>query len=260
MNLESLACPACGLPVQDMPSSHGVFRCPACGTLLVRQHVDEDKPVSCQNCQAPNDRTRRYCEQCGASLQVGCPFCYALNPVDVGICGNCGAKVRQANWHRNFWEEEKRRYDEERWARLKQAEAESEKAELNRLLRELEEPENHALTIFSLQQLGNKAVERLIEALRTSDDPDARFGAAHALGKIGDPRAVEALMAALQDPEPAVRYWAVEALSQMDIKSAAGEIGNLLSDDHKGVRELAEKVLEGWGMGEGLRKKRTWWG
>jgi HEAT repeat protein len=194
-------------------------------------------------------------------LQVGCPFCYAMNPVDEEFCGNCGANVQNARSRKVFWLEEKRRHDEERWVRLRQAEAESRKTELNRLLKELEEPENHTMAIFCLHQFGVEAVEGLLGLLQTSDDPDARFGAAQTLGRIGDPRAVESLIAALRDPEPVVRYWAVDSLGRMRVESVAKEIGNMVEDEHKGVAAHAVKILRGFKTMEAkrvLREKRSW--
>jgi HEAT repeat protein len=102
--------------------------------------------------------------------------------------------------------EQERQSQAERIAAWKQAEAESRKRRLEELLHDLDEPENHSLALYCINQYGSEAVEPLMSVLRTDDDPDARFGAAHALGSIGDPRAVPALMDALSDPEPAVRY------------------------------------------------------
>ncbi len=178
-------------------------------------------------------------------------------------CQNCGVNLQRAWQRKQAWLAEKRQYDAQRLSAWKQAQAESRKAQLQRLLNELDEPENHAMAIYSLRQFGAEAVAGLI-ALLSHQDPDARYGAAQALGLTGDPRAIPALIEALADPEPAVRYWAVDALGKLRAEAAVEAIGALLHDCHEGVQGHAAEALQQIGTAEARQvlqeaKKAKWW-
>jgi hypothetical protein len=266
MQVHALNCPTCGAPApDDILLSGQQFRCEACGSILVLLDVNEEDSVLCPDCRQRNPLLNRHCSACGTTLQVDCPFCYKANPVDAVHCAGCGADLRRAFSRKRDWLAEKRRHDEERLQAWKRAEVDSRNAGIQRLLDELDEPENHSLAIYCLRNYGDHAVEPLIETLKTDEDPDARFGAAHALGLIGDPRAVPALVGALADPEPAVRHWAVEALGKMQAHHAVEAIARLLKDPHEGVRDRARETLERMGTPEALqalkgdKKRRLFW-
>lgn len=205
----------------------------------------------------------RFCVRCGAALERNCPFCYTANRAGEAFCRNCGANLQRARRRKAVWLEEKQQHDEAWWAAWKQAEAASKRAQLGRLLDQLDEPENHPLATGLLRQFGGEAVEPLIGLLR-DQDVDARFGAARALGLIGDRNAAPALIAALADGEPVVRYWAAEALGRLRDSNAVQPLGELARDAHKGVRERAAESLRQIGGAEADQmltqiKKRRWW-
>ena len=70
----------------------------------------------------------------------------------------------------------------------------------------------------ALGEIGEPAVEPLIQALRRDNDRGVREIAAKALGDIGDVRAVESLKRALWDGEYWVQERASEALKKIEAK------------------------------------------
>lgn len=246
MKLETLNCPSCGAPLEIHPKPYQQFTCPACQSTLMLTDFDQRGAVVCESCGTANDPTALFCAHCNAALQAGCPYCYQMNPVDTLRCAKCGIDLQRAWAQQRSWLDRKNTYDSERREATRQAILNGRRAEIRRLLIQLDEPENHPLAVYCLQQYGEEAVEGLIGAL-SSNDPDARYGAAHTLGLIGDRRAVPALIAALADPEPAVRFWAADALGRMHASQAAPALAKLKKDKVKAVREKVESVLESLG-------------
>ncbi len=229
---------------------------------MLTDWTDEGQ-VICDQCGAVNSSESKFCERCATILQSGCPFCYTLNDLDADSCRRCGANLHVAWERQRSWLSDKQRHDAERRATLQQAIEQSQKGEISRLLVQLEEPENHPMAIFCLQQYGASAVEGLIQALR-SPDVDARYGAAHTLGMIGDTLAIPALTDALADSEPAVRYWAVDALARLRAEAAIPALAGMFKDKSKNVRERAALALEQIGTPaarQALEKaqKSSWW-
>jgi HEAT repeat protein len=95
-------------------------------------------------------------------------------------------------------------------------------------------------------QANTRMVSALFLALRDSI-PDVRVSAAHALGSLGDPRAVEALLQALRsDSDAGVRKMAAWALGEIESPAAVGGLSQALrSDDSGEVRASAA-----WALGE----------
>jgi HEAT repeat protein len=120
-------------------------------------------------------------------------------------CKKCGANLQRAWKRQQSWLTQREQFEEQRKEALRKA-AESQAGYLRRLLLQLNEPENHPAAIPGIRVFGKDAVEPLIDLL-SSEDPDARFGAAKALGDIGDRRAIPGLLHALDDPEGVVRFW-----------------------------------------------------
>jgi HEAT repeat protein len=150
-------------------------------------------------------------------------------------------------------QETRRRLQTERLEVLKEKEARQQRERIERLINALDEPENHEFAIFQLDQIGDEAVEALIEALLKDDDPDARYGSAIALGRIcaehdikvlNKAKAIQALIKALTDPEAAVRFWSAEALGKVKSPLAREPLKALLKDSHQGVRQQARLSLE----------------
>lgn len=49
--------------------------------------------ISCRKCQADNDVSSRFCEGCGAALDIACPACGANARRGAQFCGRCGAAL-----------------------------------------------------------------------------------------------------------------------------------------------------------------------
>lgn len=95
----------------------------------------------------------------------------------------------------------------------------------------------------ALSNMGEKAVEPLIAALK-DEDACVRFLAAGALGDIGDERAVEPLIAALSDEHSYVREYAAEALGKIGDERAIEPLTAALNDEEEDVRMKATEALE----------------
>lgn len=261
-SVTSLTCPSCSSPIpKERVRANKPFECSTCGTTLLLTDWTRDGHIICDNCGTINDRVVAHCVQCGQGLRAGCPYCYESNSIGATQCTNCGANLQQAWERQRSFLTTTEQQAAERRAALQQA-ADQEKAErLQRLLKQLDEPENHPLAIYGLNNFGPDAIEPLINLLK-NDDPDARYGAAHALGKIGDQRAAPNLIAALDDPDPAVRYWAADALGKLKAAAAIQPIGKLLRDKHRGVKKHAAWALEQIGTPQArktLRRRSGWW-
>jgi class 3 adenylate cyclase/tetratricopeptide (TPR) repeat protein len=51
--------------------------------------------MQCPKCQIENRDGIKFCEQCGAKLELECPNCKAKIPLDKKFCGDCGHKLTQ---------------------------------------------------------------------------------------------------------------------------------------------------------------------
>jgi hypothetical protein len=253
MRIEKLACPSCGAPLSGDFLPNQQFECQNCGSTLLLTDLETSHTILCPSCRAPNNEEMRFCSNCGGSLKLDCVLCHTENRVDVTHCTHCGAHLERARAKRQQQLEARQRLQEERLHTLKEKETRQKRERLERLLADLDEPANHEFAIFQLNQLGDEAVEALIETLLTDTDPDARYGSAIALGRIGAEynlkaldraKMVKALIKALEDTELAVRYWAVEALGKLKNQLALEPVAALLKDQHPGVRQQARLALE----------------
>jgi HEAT repeat protein len=147
----------------------------------------------------------------------------------------------------------RRQHRKEREQILQEKEERQREERLQRLLVDLDEPENHDLALFQINQLGVAAIEALIDTLLNNQDPDARYGSARALGQICNEhgvkgliraRATKALIRALADREPAVRYWSSDALGKCQSQIAVEPLIALLDDPHEGVRRRVREALQ----------------
>jgi len=112
--------------------------------------------------------------------------------------------------------------------------------------------ENAAVRLAAVQSLGNlsdpRAVDALVQALKTDTDPEVREAAAEALGEIDSPRAVPGLIAALgSEKVGAVRAKIAWALGEIDDKrsGAVEALGAVVRDPDAEVRRQAV-----WALGE----------
>ncbi|GAH17498.1 unnamed protein product, partial [marine sediment metagenome] len=46
--------------------------------------------MKCPKCQAENREGVRFCEECGAKMEIKCPSCSAFIPLGKNFCGECG--------------------------------------------------------------------------------------------------------------------------------------------------------------------------
>ncbi len=259
MELNLLNCPACNSPVDVNINPSQPFKCPACGsTIVLTEWVKNDRLI-CTQCGRVNTGTDNFCETCGTVLQAACPFCFTKNSLTTTSCKHCGANLQRA-WKRQESSISQREKDRQETI---QKVAESDAAYLGKLLLQLNEPENHRNAIPGIRIFGKDAVEPLIHLL-TSEDPDARFGAAKALGDIADRSAIPGLIRALNDPEGVVRFWALDALGKLKANEAVEAIGNLLRDKQESIRNLAREVLIQIGTSDARqvlirRGKLKWW-
>ncbi|GAB4432378.1 MAG: hypothetical protein Fur0044_29910 [Anaerolineae bacterium] len=253
MKIERLVCPSCGGSLSGDFLPNKKFECPSCGTALLITDLATDQTVLCPQCQTPNREELRYCSNCGGSLKVDCILCHSLNRIDGVYCAHCGAHLERARAKRAEMQEIRRRVQFERLEALKEKEARQQQERIERLITALDEPENHQFAIFQLNQLGDEAVDALVETLLNDDDPDARYGSAIALGRIcaerdikalNKAKATRALIKALNDSEPVVRFWAAEALGKFKSAIARQPLAALLKDSHQGVRQQARRSLE----------------
>jgi len=110
--------------------------------------------------------------------------------------------------------------------------------------------ENAAVRLAAVQSLGNlsdpRAVDALVQALKTDTDAQVREAAAEALGEIDSPRAVPGLIAALgSEKVGAVRAKIAWALGEIDDKRAVEALGGVVRDPDAEVRRQAV-----WALGE----------
>jgi HEAT repeat protein len=99
---------------------------------------------------------------------------------------------------------------------------------------------NAAVTLGMLE--ASRAVPHLINALN-SENSLIRMCSAWALGEIGDEVAVDALCRALKDSTWTVRMRAAEALGKIGNSKANAHLFPLLRDSHEKVREAVKKAL-----------------
>ncbi|MFM7449383.1 MAG: HEAT repeat domain-containing protein [Leptolyngbyaceae cyanobacterium] len=80
-------------------------------------------------------------------------------------------------------------------------------------------PVVHIAAVMAMGEIGSPAVESLIEALQTTDNPALAVSIANALASIGDERALAVLTGLLQDEstDSYVRETAVSALSRLEL-------------------------------------------
>jgi hypothetical protein len=253
MKLNELTCSNCGAPLPSELSPNLQIECSSCGSIYVATDVVEDNVVICPECRTINAEDKRYCSGCGQSMKLYCILCHTENPVGTVYCLNCGGHMAQARAKREHLRRERRKHRQERESILREKEERQREEKLQRLLDDLDEPENHDMAIFQINQMGSNAVSALIETLLNDEDPDARYGSARALGQIcGEhgikglikARAAKALIIALADPEPAVRYWSSDALAQCQTQTAIEPLAVLLNDPHDGVRRRVRLALQ----------------
>lgn len=254
MKIEKLACPNCNAPLTGNFAPNQRIECSHCGTPLLLTHLDANNPIFCPDCNTLNTDEVRYCFRCGFQLKAECVLCHTQNRIDTNYCVKCGVHLERAKNKRRLLQEANVLLRQERLEILKEKEARQKQEKIERLIEALDEPENHDLAIFQLNQIGADAVEALIDTLLNDPDVDARYGSARALGQImaaqdisvldrARSATVKALIEALNDSELPVRFWAANALGKCKSNLAIEPLAQLLKARHKGLREVARKSL-----------------
>jgi len=64
-----------------------------CHDLAAFSEGAQAQKVTCPKCEASNVRGRRFCRECGTSLQIRCPHCGSEEMAGTRHCGECGANV-----------------------------------------------------------------------------------------------------------------------------------------------------------------------
>jgi len=256
MKIEQLNCPSCGASISGDFSTNQQFECSSCGSLLMLSDLATEETIFCPHCRTINGSDKRFCSNCGEKLRIKCIMCHAENRIDAVHCANCGVDIQRAMAKQRAMLAQRQQMVKERRQAFREKEARQKEEKLQRLLDALDEPENHDLALYQLNQMGLDAVNPLIETLLNDDDPDARYGSARALGQICSEkeikglikgRAIKALVKSLGDSEPAVRFWSAEALGKF--RGTQGKMGIepltvLLKDPHEGVRLQAQRSLQ----------------
>jgi len=152
-------------------------------------------------------------------LTYFCPKCYAENRAEDEVCRSCGARL----------DEEGGDYVER----------------LIRFSLHHPVPSIPPMAAETLGKIGDKrAVEPLMDVLRTSEEPGLLEAAAEALGRLRDERAVHALQGVLKRGTLAVRMNAVDALGEIGGDEAIRALHEVAANDpSSGVRQEATSVL-----------------
>ena len=125
--------------------------------------------------------------------------------------------------------------------------------QINALLETLENDPDNTVRSLAAQALGridsDAPIETLIRTLLFDDSDIVRFESAKALGQKRMTTAVyEALIEGLRDTDKRVRYVCLTHVSSRIKRDDIGAIAELLTDDKKGIRELAHQVLSRRGI------------
>ena len=55
-----------------------------------------ENEVICPNCNSVNDKTKKFCSNCGSPLTASCPNCGANVPLDTKFCSECGSPMEES--------------------------------------------------------------------------------------------------------------------------------------------------------------------
>jgi len=129
-------------------------------------------------------------------------------------------------------------------------EAENQVAVLKATL--VKDPDNtvRSLAAQALGRIGSaSAADTLVQVLLFDDSDVVRYRSAEALGRIRLTTSIyEAYLEGLKDPDKRVRYACLINLSGRLKKEDTGAVAELLSDERRGIRELAHQTLSRRGI------------
>jgi len=109
------------------------------------------------------------------------------------------------------------------------------------------DPDNtvRSLAAEALGRVGSdRAAETLIRMLLFDDSDIVRYKSAEALGQMRLTTSIyESFLESLRDPDKRVRYACLNQVSERLQRDDIGAVAELLSDERKGIRELAHQIL-----------------
>ena len=254
MKLQDLKCPNCGTPIPGEAVINQIIECAGCGSTLLATDLGLGEVNVCPNCNTVNPEDQRFCSECGRALFLECILCHEKNKISAVHCRRCGVNLKRNQLRRQQMLRDRQALREKRDQIFKEKVARQQAEKLQRLLDDLDEPENHTFAIYQINQIGVNAVDALIETMLNDTDPDARYGSARALGQICQDgqvnaliktRSAKALVSALTDAEIGVRFWASDALGKCGSPIAVEPLAQLLRHEkHEGVRRQAIESLQ----------------
>jgi hypothetical protein len=59
--------------------------------------------MKCSKCQFENREGVKFCEDCGAKMEVKCPSRGAFIAMDKRLCGECGHNLRKHKWNNYYF-------------------------------------------------------------------------------------------------------------------------------------------------------------
>ena len=123
----------------------------------------------------------------------------------------------------------------------------------SRLISTLEkDPDNtvRSLAARALGRIGSQSGEESLTRTLLFDDSDiVRYRSAEALGNLRLTTSIyQAFIDGLRDPDKRVRFECMKALSSRLKKNDVGAVAELLTDDKRGIRELAHQTLSRRGI------------
>jgi len=121
------------------------------------------------------------------------------------------------------------------------------------LIHSLEKDTDNTVRSLAAQALGNigsgQAADTLVRILLFDDSDIVRYFCAEALGQIRLTTSIyEAYIEGLKDPDKRVRYTSLYYISGRLKKEDIGAVAELLTDEKKGIRELAHQALSRRGI------------
>jgi hypothetical protein len=241
MKIISLTCPSCGSPIGLENVHSGFAECGACrSTLYIQQSIV--RAIACPHCRTINKPNEKFCRHCGKLLLLACPFCYTTNRIDAPSCFYCGKDLQEIWKTQSFWNRSKAEFDADHRNQIAIAKEIDRKAEIRRVVRNLDNPEYHETAEIILADVRKEELKEIGEGLQDLN-ANVRLGIVKALANIKLPQSVVMLVEALDDPEPVVRYQAIDSIARINLEMARTEIEQLREDPDDRVRRLVATIL-----------------
>ncbi len=66
--------------------------------------------MKCSKCRTENREGVKFCEECGANMEIKCHSCGAFIPLGKKFCGECGYKIREYKTHQSVDDSQPKSY------------------------------------------------------------------------------------------------------------------------------------------------------